>query len=120
MNFKSKIFLGLCLLSCSISLANITEPPKKQTAEVSSMDNPLAFYFSADFLWWKNQVSGMNYVTMNHGVKAAPFQFDPGFKVAIGSDVGYDGWFTEAEFTWLNNPVKSNYISATSTMVNPL
>jgi hypothetical protein len=58
----------------------------------------------ADFIWWKSQVSGMNFAEIDHKIKSPSSSFEPGFKVGIGMDLDFDGWDAYAEYTWVKEP----------------
>lgn len=68
-------------------------------------------FLTADFIWWKSQISGLEYATIGSKSKELPFQFEPGFKVGLGVDMAHDGWDLYAQYTWLNTPKHSNHLS---------
>ena len=86
--------------------------------------------FTADFIWWKTNISGMEYAangvidngifvplgtsTKRGHVNQPNFDFEPGFKVGAGLDFAYDGWDLYANYTWLNGDTERNSISARS------
>jgi hypothetical protein len=84
---------------------------------------------TADFIWWKTNISGMEYATsgvVDDGNVFVPFgvstkrgrvnqpnfDFEPGFKVGAGLDFAYDGWDLYANYTWLNGDTEHNSLSA--------
>jgi len=86
--------------------------------------------FTADFIWWKTNIGGMeyamsgvadggDYVPFGSNVKKGNivqpnFDFAPGLKIGAGLDFAYDGWDLYANYTWLNGATKHNSISSHS------
>ena len=75
------------------------------------VQNGIDLVIDAAFTWWKPQVDGMDFATVNGKVKSPPENFEPGFKVGVGMDLGYDGWDAYAEYTW----VYQNWLSSSFT-----
>ena len=59
---------------------------------------------AVDFLWWKAQLDGMSFANVNGKVKSPPENFEAGFRVGAGLDLGYDGWDAKMEYTWVYQP----------------
>lgn len=94
-------------------------------------------FLSADFIYWystitsKSVVGEINTRTPDEGTSGSerfktPNSMDPGFKVAAGLDLKYDGWDTLAEYTWLHakdakygtGNLTTNYIYAYNSRMN--
>jgi hypothetical protein len=72
-------------------------------------------FITADFIWWKAQVAGQDYVEMGSRKRAAHTKFEPGFKVGLGLDMDHDGWDVYAQYTWLYGPKHTTSTSTSST-----
>ena len=70
---------------------------------------------SADFIWWKTTIDNLQFTASGIATAStngqpvgsgsfnnANFNYQPGFKVALGFTTGHDGWDLIAEYTWLN------------------
>jgi len=71
------------------------------------------FFITVDFIWWTAREDGLGYAMtgvnntsdMNGGkgsVQHPDWEWDPGFKVGAGFNVGHDGWDIYAQYTWLH------------------
>lgn len=94
-----------------------------------AVENGVDLFLSADFIYWyssfgKEDATDLvrDFTTADaraNGVKRtgnlkALNSLDPGFKVAIGLDLNYDGWDTLLEYTWLRpKDTKSNDVTGT-------
>ncbi|MGC1877936.1 MAG: Lpg1974 family pore-forming outer membrane protein [Rhabdochlamydiaceae bacterium] len=109
---------------------SVTTQPKGMItpAVAPRVRNGADVIITADFIWWKTNISGMEYATSGVAdgghfvplgsstkrghVHQPNFDFQPGFKVGAGLDFAYDGWDLYADYTWLNGETKRNSISA--------
>jgi hypothetical protein len=107
-----------------------TQPKAMITPSVApKVRDGAGLIFTADFIWWKTNISGMEYATSGvvdvgfidvpfgkstkRGHVSQPnFDFEPGFKVGAGLDFAYDGWDLYANYTWLNGDTERNSISS--------
>ncbi len=104
---------------------SVTQPSKMITPTVAPQGKGgIHGIFSADFIWWKTHIEGMEYVTtgMNDAggnvphytnvskgnIHQADFDFKPGFKLGLGIDFAHDGWDLMAEYTWLQGGENEN------------
>ena len=143
----SCLFGSLIALTTSLAFAEQNEnqllrqpqsqKPEAMTAQPKSSITPavapivlngVGLIVSADFIWWKTNISGMEYATngvvdggdfvragasAKRGHVAQPdFDFEPGIKVGMGLDFSYDGWDLTAEYTWLHSGMQRNSLSA--------
>ncbi len=138
------LFGSLFLMSASLLSAqqqpnrNAPSQPETVTTQPKAMITPAVapkvrngagLIFAADFIWWKANISGMEYATSGvvdlgnvfvpfgkstkkGHVNQPNFDFEPGFKVGAGLDFAYDGWDLYANYTWLNGDTERNSISA--------
>jgi hypothetical protein len=142
---KKHFYLFSSLFSMSMGLLNAQQQTNRQlpqpesvTTQPKGMITPAVaprvrdgagLIFTADFIWWKTNISGMEYATsgvVDDGNVFVPFgvstkkghvsqpnfDFEPGFKVGAGLDFAYDGWDLYANYTWLNGDTERNSISA--------
>jgi hypothetical protein len=130
------------LNAVSLPMKAQSSPPQPQqeavTTQPKAMITPAVaprvrdgagFIFTADFIWWKTNIGGMEYATTGYadgGTVYVPFgsspkqgqvvqpnfDFEPGFKLGAGLDFAYDGWDLYANYTWLNGETKRNSISS--------
>ncbi|MCH9630954.1 MAG: hypothetical protein S4CHLAM37_09650 [Chlamydiia bacterium] len=93
-------------------------------------------FISADFIYWTGRMDGLGYaytgdllgteaedaafINQPAGVNVAPGRvhyvkrkWDPGFKVAIGLDLGHDGWDLGAEYTWFRTKPSGSLTAGT-------
>ncbi len=80
--------------------------------------------FDADFTWWKSQLAGLGFANINGKTRAPESSFEPGFKLGLGLDLGFDGWDAYGEYTWVNQPWLTNSFEASddksySTFIHP-
>jgi hypothetical protein len=84
-----------------------------------TVQNGADVFITADFIYWKAQVSGLEYAftggvagggytsqtnaTSGH-MHAPDFDYQPGFKVGLGVLTNHDNWDVYAEYTWLHAP----------------
>ncbi len=78
------------------------------------VDHGADVFINADFIWWKAQVAGQEYVDLGAHRKEAPFKFEPGLKVGLGLDLEHDGWDVYAQYTWLNGPKQHSSTSSST------
>jgi hypothetical protein len=143
---KKHFYLFSSLLSISSGLLNAQQQSNRQSPQQSEavttqpramitpavaprVSDGAGLIFTADFIWWKTNISGMEYATSGvvdtgfvfvplgqstkKGRVAQPnFDFEPGFKIGAGLDFAYDGWDLYANYTWLNGDTERNSISA--------
>jgi hypothetical protein len=71
-------------------------------------------YVAADFLWWRAENHGYSYAfnrTENSWVQGKVMRvnpsWDPGFRLALGWNAGYDQWDILAAWTWYYNKAKT-------------
>ncbi len=99
----------------------ITKQPKGTITPpvLPLVQNGLELIIDADFIWWKSQLSGTTFATVNNRARHAPTQFEPGFKFGVGLDLGFDGWDSYAEYTWVNQPwTESSFTAKTPKPAN--
>ncbi len=127
---KTTSFITLASSTILFSEQTVPIPPAKPTAPVKAapetitkqpkgtitppvlplVQKGLELIVDADFIWWKSQLSGTNFATINNKDKNLPSQFEPGFKLGVGLDLGFDGWDSYAGYTWVNQPwTKSSF-----------
>lgn len=68
-------------------------------------------YFDLEFLWWRAVEDGIDYawlsdasdpsVGANMHVQGQDFEFDPGYRIGLGYNFGYDDWDLYIVYTWL-------------------
>lgn len=145
---KKHFYLLSSLFSMSAGLLNAhlhqhpNRQPVQQTEAVTTQPRAMitpavaprvrdgaGLIFTADFIWWKTNISGMEYAasgvvdkgsvfvpfgksTKRGHVNQPNFDFEPGFKIGAGLDFAYDGWDLYANYTWLNGDTERNSISA--------
>jgi hypothetical protein len=75
-------------------------------------------YLSGSFIYWQGIEGGLSLAhlypssqTENNGYEVINmhFKYKPGFKVALGSQLGHDGWTLAIEYTWLHFSNTKNY-----------
>jgi hypothetical protein len=141
---KKHCFLLSSLFSISTGLL-LAEQPNKQTqqqpasvttqpkgmitpAVAPKVRDGVGLIATADFIWWKTNISGMEYATSGAAdggnfvpfgastkrghVNQPNFDFEPGFKIGLGLEFAYDGWDLYADYTWLNGDTEHNSLSA--------
>ncbi|MBS0627350.1 MAG: hypothetical protein JSS09_03980 [Verrucomicrobia bacterium] len=114
MNYKIVPFIFLSYVSLSPLAAvetpaqtpSVTTQPKGVITPTVApkVQNGLGLIIDADFTWWKSQISGMGFATIDSRVQSPHSDFQPGFKVGLGLDLDFDGWDTYAEYTWFKSP----------------
>jgi hypothetical protein len=89
------------------------------------------FFITADFIWWKPNQEGTSvaYPGYSDGTTAASkrnvlgpnFDFEPGFKLGIGTTMKHDTWDLYLNWTWFrSNDVKGHANAGTQTMWSDL
>lgn len=86
------------------------------------ISNGVDVFITADFIYWKGQVDGLNYAFSGgvpgggygsqtnapQGKMQSPdFKYEPGFKVGLGVLCNHDNWDVFAQYTWLQVPTGS-------------
>ena len=86
-----------------------TQPKGVITPPVAPrVQHGLDLVVDADFTWWKSQLAGMGFADINGKIRAPESNFEPGFKLGIGLDLGFDGWDAYGEYTWVSQPLQTN------------
>jgi hypothetical protein len=142
---KKAAFLLTALLGTSYVSADMPSSSGSQMDSCAWMKQPMGeiapsvapsscmkVALSADFIWWKTTISGLEYaasgvtngaisvgsttsVEKGH-LKSPGFDYQPGFKVGLGFLMGHDGWDLNAEYTWLNPNTQTNSVDLDSAM----
>lgn len=77
-------------------------------------------YITADFIYWKARMDGLEYVVTGIGSPQSPSEvrgrvynvdFDGhlGFKVGLGLKIGHDGWDVNLGYTWLHSKESDHF-----------
>lgn len=86
------------------------------------------FTFDLEFLWLRAVEDGLEYafeINRNNGnptysPKGQDFQFDPGFRVGLGYNFGYDGWDLHLGYMWHythpNTSINGQYVDGRGTV----
>ncbi len=100
------------------SKTNGKQSTQDQTNQITPSANPMVThwcdpYLTAEFIWWRVQEDGLNYVFSGVAPEAdltsaskghlhqPKFQYEPGFKVGFGLKFKHDGWDLYANYTWI-------------------
>lgn len=78
-----------------------------------------ALFLTGDFIYWTVRMDGLAYAASRWrngagqspsrgSVKHPDFEFEPGFKVGLGTRIPHDGWELCAEYTWLHTGNKTS------------
>ena len=135
---KTALYYSVLLGMASLSADIATEPMEtsqesvfnkmpKQEITPPIVSSGMKIETSADFIWWKTTIDGLEYVAsgVHNGnisvgaktsvsggeIKSASFDYQPGFKIGLGFLFDHDGWDIRAEYTWLNPNTQSNSVS---------
>ena len=132
MPYKKILVTTICINSVllaaeSSTTSKTTPPPAYQPEGVTTqprgvitppvaprVQHGLDVVIDADFTWWKSQVAGMGFADINEKIRAPESNFEPGFKLGLGLDLGFDGWDVYAEYTWVDQPKETNYFKTRS------
>jgi hypothetical protein len=106
----------------------VKEPTSVITPAITPVQDGCGLYFTADFIWWKAQLSGTGYAgtgvqdnNVNVPTFTSPkkgkittpdFSFEPGVKVGAGIDAQHDGWDLYANWTWLHGDENHNHLDS--------
>ncbi len=110
-------------------LTALEEQSKKQKVYDSSARPQVAdaynVYLTGDFLWWKAQENGLDYVILTDDptqtdtpetqtIKHPQFAYDMGFRVGLGYNIPHDSWDLFVEWTRFHTLVSSHTFTKTS------
>ncbi|MDE3046091.1 MAG: hypothetical protein KGJ02_05555 [Verrucomicrobiota bacterium] len=114
-------------------LSNQYSPAFNAPAAIG-VDNGWDVFISGSFIYWNVGQQYMEvgrtaqYAGQAAGVASTPVpsisatladpgtNYEPGFKVAAGIDLNYDGWTSQAEYTWLHQTTTSTFGSVPSSL----
>lgn len=95
--------------SMNTNMTNYVITPSAQPVVEGDAD----FFVTADFIWWKPNQEGtsVSYPGYSNGTSNAPsgtalypnFEFQPGFKLGVGTTMRHDGWDLYANWTWFRS-----------------
>jgi hypothetical protein len=85
-------------------------------------------YASASFTYWQALQDNMEYAIVNTGTNSAfngtvqnlGFDFEPGFKVALGMNFDHDNWDSRVEYTWFRGNTSSSVTATAPDEIHPL
>jgi hypothetical protein len=116
--FLRKIILATCAFTLlnahadSLSQHNDTEHQVKPITPIASprVENGADVFITADFILWEATQKGFPFAytntiigdTVQGAVYYPNYQFDPGFQVGFGLELGHDGWDTLVNYTWFH------------------
>ena len=102
------------------------------TASARAEPNGMGWNLSFDVLYWQTK-TGTNYCSIRDGVAPSPinyldtvreakFQWEWGFKAAVGYNFEHDNWDAKLEYTYFKNTAKDlvNTLALPSAVVSPL
>ncbi len=129
-NFKTMWSAATASLVAAISVVNAADDAQMRNLEnrvtaleqrksANGMINPNGrpqvkngadVFFTADFLYWIGNESGLGFVVKNGSSNgyadsakliSPHFKYEPGFRLGIGYNLPHDGWDIYADWTWL-------------------
>lgn len=85
-------------------------------------------YASASFTYWQALQDNMEYAIVSDETATAfdgtvqnlGFDFEPGFKVALGMNFDHDNWDTRVEYTWFRGNTSSSTTATADQLIYPM